>query len=136
MRVVGVSRINLDLFLGPAAGIPAWHDAQLWEQGMGATHVVVARVIELRPSVLQFDRVVGVYGYAAERVANRNPEMEGEEISQIQDSQRHNYHGDLAFHPLNVPGQIIVSQVTAKPSQDRISAPVLVAAEMNFRRVG
>jgi len=101
MRVVRVPGINLDLFLGPAVGIPAWLDSKLRKHGMCATHIVVAGIIELSPAVLQLDCIVGVHGYTAERVANWDPKAEGEKIDQVQDGQPSNNHDELAFHLLN-----------------------------------
>jgi|SRR5271165_1668462 len=101
MRVVRVSGINLDLFLGPAVGIPAWLDSKLRKHRMCATHIVVAGIIELSPAVLQLDCIVGVHGYSAERVSNWDPKAEGEKIAQVQDGQPYNNYGELAFHLLN-----------------------------------
>src|ERR1039458_5091869 len=98
MRITRTARVDLDLFLGVPAGVPAGLHPELRKHGIGATDVVVARVVVLGPSILQFDNVVGVNRGRAEGVAGGNPEPHRQEVGQIQNARKHNGDDEYALH--------------------------------------
>src|SRR5664279_6018011 len=52
MRIIGSARVDVDLFLGVPAGVPAGLYPELGKHGVRATYCVVAPVIVLGPSIL------------------------------------------------------------------------------------
>jgi len=98
MRITRTARVNLDLFLGVPAGVPAGLYPELRKHGIGATDVVVARVVVFGPSILQLDNVVGVYRHRAEAVAGGNAEPHRQEVGQIQNARKNNGDDKNAFH--------------------------------------
>src|ERR1019366_9485319 len=98
MRIIWTAGVNLDLFLGVPAGVPAGLHLELRKHGIGATDVVVARVVVLGPSILQLDHVVGVYRHRAKAVAGGNPEPHRHEVGQIQNARKNNGDDEYALH--------------------------------------
>src|ERR1022692_5154510 len=86
MRIIRGARVDVDLFLGVPAGIPARLYIELRKHGIRATYVVVARVIVLGPSILQLDDVVGMQCHGAKGVAGRYAKADREKVGQIQNT--------------------------------------------------
>src|ERR1017187_1048972 len=86
MRIIRGARVDVDLFLGVPAGIPARLYIELRKHGIRATYFVVARVIVLGPSILQLDDVVGMQCHGTKGVAGRYAKADREKVGQIQNT--------------------------------------------------
>src|ERR1017187_6502544 len=98
MRIIRTAGVDRDLFLGVPAGVPAGLYPELRKHGIGATDVVVARVVVLGPSILQLDDVVGVDRHRAEGVARGNAEPHLQKVGQIQNARKNNDDNKDALH--------------------------------------
>src|SRR5664280_1491000 len=86
MRIIRGARVDVDLFLGVPAGVPAGLYPELRKHGVRATCVMVARVVVLGPSILQLDDVVGMQCHRAKGVAGRYAKADREKVGQIQNT--------------------------------------------------
>src|ERR1035437_3702979 len=86
MRIIRGARVDVDLFLGVPAGIPARLYPELGKHGIRATYVMVARVVVLGPSILQLDDVVGMQCHGTKGVAGRYAKADREKVGQIQNT--------------------------------------------------
>src|SRR5664279_1535200 len=86
MRIIRGAGVDVDLFLGVPAGVPAGLYPELRKHGIRATYVMVARVVVLGPSILQLDDVVGVQCHRAKGVAGRYAKADREKVGQIQNT--------------------------------------------------